>query len=198
MVRLPACTADMSVTWKFFEICETDVTHASCNACKRLVPRGGNKPNRFNTTNLIWHLKSFHSKEHNDFLRLTSEKKKTTPSQQALLLTTVESSQPYNPRGEKAMRITRRMMEFICLDHQPVSAVEGFGFQRLSYFFQLFSWLFQTLFKPQAIYLKCVCLHDPQGQREMWEWAIIICYTVVQCAIMPLYCQCWVWHFEFV
>lgn len=109
VVTLPACTANMSVIWKFFEICETDVTHASCNACKRLVPRGGNKPSSFNTTNLIRHLKSFHSKEHNDFLQLTSEKKKTTPTPQALLQTTLESTQPYNPRGEKAMGITRRL-----------------------------------------------------------------------------------------
>lgn len=110
------------------------MTHAICNVCKEKVPRGGNKPNSFNTTNVIRHLRKDHIVEHGEYLRLTAESEKQkaekTPTR-ALVQRTIEGTQPYKRNGEKATGITRKVMEFIGLDDQPFSVVEDVGFQRL-------------------------------------------------------------------
>ena len=120
----------MSAVWNSLKVCETDATHAICNICKGKVRRGGNKPTSFNTTNLIRHLKKEHTEEHGDSAESEKKKAEKTPTR-PLLQRTIESTQTYNPNGEKAKGITRKVMEFIGLDDQPFSVVEDVGFQRL-------------------------------------------------------------------
>ncbi len=52
-----------SPVWKFSSVTEEDNAIAICNACSARILRGGKKASRFNTTNLISHLKSRHRGE---------------------------------------------------------------------------------------------------------------------------------------
>ncbi|CAB1423395.1 unnamed protein product [Pleuronectes platessa] len=57
----------MSAVWKYFTVNSDKDVAAKCNICQAQVSRGGTEPGRFNTSNLIAHLKKHHKKEHEDF-----------------------------------------------------------------------------------------------------------------------------------
>lgn len=106
---------------------------AVCNVCKDKVPRGGSIPRQFNTTNLMRHLRRFHSTEYAEFENLN--KPKATGSSPSLSQPTVSESlhrrEPYSRDSKKWKDITTKITEFICLGEQPMSLVEDKAFRSL-------------------------------------------------------------------
>ncbi len=49
--------------WAFLSVAEEENAIAICNACSAMIPREGRKAIRFNTTNIISHLKGHHRGE---------------------------------------------------------------------------------------------------------------------------------------
>ena len=64
-------------------------------------------------------------------MRKSEEKKATTTVTRPLTQKTLEGTHPYKSSGDKAIGITRAVMEMICLDNEPFTVVEKPGFQRL-------------------------------------------------------------------
>lgn len=122
----------MSAVWEYFTVkSETDAT-AECKKCKAKVSRGGTDPKRFNTTNLIKHLKGKHADLHEDFLKACKVKKSTQTSlTQPTLAESLERREKLPRDGKRALAITRKIAEFILLDDQPLSVVSNVGFQSL-------------------------------------------------------------------
>ncbi|XP_032358832.1 zinc finger BED domain-containing protein 4 [Etheostoma spectabile] len=128
-----------SPVWQFYKVSEKDNTLAICNVCAKEIPRGGKLQRHFNTTNLIRHLKVSHRKEYEEFSKLASAKTERerscvaapAPLTQLSVTETLQRQQPYSNDSKKKKEISAKIMEFICLDHQPLSIVEDEGFRRL-------------------------------------------------------------------
>ena len=118
---------------------EKDNKFAVCKVCTKEIPRGGMLQKHFNTTNLIRHLKVSHIEEYTEFSKLAAakaEKEKEraatqTPLTQLTVTETYKRQQPYSNDSKKKKELNEKVMEFICLDHQPLSVVEDIGFKRL-------------------------------------------------------------------
>ena len=123
----------MSAVWEYFELdAEKDAT-ARCKSCKKDVSRGGNDSGRYNTTNLIKHLKKYHGELHEEFAKATENKKRQHGSSltQPTLLDTFKSREKLTRESKKAKEITEHIAHFIVLDDQPLSVVNNVGFRRL-------------------------------------------------------------------
>ncbi|CAB1440427.1 unnamed protein product [Pleuronectes platessa] len=72
----------MSAEWKYFTVNSDKDVAAKCNICQAQVSRGGTEPGRFNTSNLIAHLKKHHKKEHEDFRESSKAKQQASGSLQ--------------------------------------------------------------------------------------------------------------------
>ena len=129
-----------SPVWQYYKVSEKDNTFAVCNVCSKVVPRGGTHPRSFNTTNLIRHLKACHIKEFEEFTKLASAKadkdneratSSQTPLTQLTVTETLNRHQPYSNDNKRRKELNAKVMEFICLDQQPLSVVEDAGFKRL-------------------------------------------------------------------
>lgn len=76
----------------------------------------------FSTTNLIQHLKTCHATEYNNFLKVTTEKKKAEQEKaepkQISLLKALKHSQKFGSGDARAKEITNRLVEFMALDDQ--------------------------------------------------------------------------------
>lgn len=68
----------MSAVWQYFTVNSDKDVAAECNTCHAQVSCGGTEPGKFNTTNLIAHLKQHHKKQHEDFRKTTEAKKQQT------------------------------------------------------------------------------------------------------------------------
>ena len=126
----------MSVLWDYFVVSLTDHKFAVCNTCGEDVPRGGKVSKTFNTTNLAQHLKSHHKTEHAEYLRKRNDSKEATDAQkkkltQPTLKAAFKAVEPFSSGSKKAKEIDKTIMEFIALDHQPLSVVQDRGFKRL-------------------------------------------------------------------
>lgn len=129
-----------SPVWQFYKVKEEDNKFAVCNVCAKEIHRGGSLPKNFNTTNLIRHL-SDHGKEYDEYKKLArakaekAEKEKQRAVQKPLAQLTVTDSmkrkEPYSNDSKKQKELNTKVMEFICLDHQPLSVVGDAGFKRL-------------------------------------------------------------------
>ena len=121
-----------SAVWKYFTLATPTSLSAACNICKQNVSRGGSSMTKYNTTNLIKHLKKHHAKEHAEFLQLNKTKEAGDNTAQQLTLTDAFQRRNKFPKESlKALAITQKVLEFIVLDAQPMSVVEDEGFRRL-------------------------------------------------------------------
>lgn len=159
-----------SPVWQFYQVSVKDHKFAICNVCFKEIPRGGTQPKRFNTTNLIRHLKVRHVKEYDEFSKLASHKAEkerdrlaTQPPLTQLTVTeTLQQQQPYTKNSKKPNEISAKIMEFICLDHHPLSIVEDEGFRRLM------SYLDPRYTLPGCKYFTDVCL--PQLYQTVYTY----------------------------
>ena len=158
-----------STVWQFYKVSEKDNKFAVCNVCSKVVPRGGTRQRGFNTTNLIRHLKACHIKEFEEFSKLASvkadkDKERATSSQtpltQLTVTETLKRQQPYSNDNKRRKELNAKVMEFICLDQQPLSVVEDAGFKRLV------SCLDPRYTLPGRKYLTDVCL--PELYRNVY------------------------------
>ena len=121
-----------SAVWKYFTLATPTTFLAVCNVCKQNVSRGGGSITKYNTTNLIKHLKKHHAKEHSEFLQLNKTKEAGDNTAQQLTLTDAfQRCNKFPTESLKALAIIQKVLEFIVLDAQPMSVVEDEGFRRL-------------------------------------------------------------------
>lgn len=121
-----------SPIWKFFKVSDKNVKLAVCNVCRDEIPRGGSKQHHFNTTYMIRHLRTRHTTEYAEYEKLNQPKPTTSPSlNQPTVSDAFKRREPYSRDSMRWKDITFRIMEFICLDEQPLSVVEDKGFRRL-------------------------------------------------------------------
>ncbi|KAL7392215.1 hypothetical protein ABVT39_021301 [Epinephelus coioides] len=157
-----------SPVWQFYQVSEKDSKFAICKVCSKEIPRGGSQPKKFNTTNLIRHLKVRHAEEYDEFSKLASTKAERerfrlaaqAPLTQLPVTEPLQQQQPYSKTSKKPKEISAKIMEFICLDHQPLSIVEDEGFKRLM------SYLDPRYILPGRKYFTDVCL--PQLYQEVY------------------------------
>ena len=106
----------MSAVWKYFTVNSDKDVAAKCNICQAQVSRGGTEPGRFNTSNLIAHLKKHHKKEHEDFRESSKAKQQASGSLQQPTLAESFARRDKLPRdSKKAMAITEKIAQFIVL-----------------------------------------------------------------------------------
>ena len=121
-----------------FTVC-TDKKFAKCHECAELVSRGGDNTKKFNTTNLVTHLKVNHPVVYNSFYK--NKERKDSQRQvaksggfAALRQLTLEGSQDrvkvWDINDPRATTIHRKLGEMIALDYQPIPVVEDVGFLR--------------------------------------------------------------------
>lgn len=122
----------MSAVWQYFSLKSEKDVAAECKTCHAQVSRGGTEPGKFNTTNLIAHLKQHHKNQHEDFRKTTEAKTQTSGSLKQPTLSETFAKRDKLPRdGKKALAITEKIGQFIVLDDQPLSVVSNVGFKRL-------------------------------------------------------------------
>ncbi len=123
----------MSAVWQYFSLKSDKDVAAECKLCHAQVSHGGTEPGKFNTTNLIAHLKNHHKQQHEDFQKITEARKNlTSTSLKQLTLAETFAKRDKLPRdGKKASAITEKIAQFIVLDDQPLSVVSNVGFKRL-------------------------------------------------------------------
>lgn len=83
-----------------------------------------------------------------------------TPPTQLTVTETLKRQQPYSNDNKRRKELNAKVMEFICLDQQPLSAVEDAGFKRLV------SCLDPRYTLPGRKYLTDVCL--PELYRNVY------------------------------
>ncbi len=89
----------------------------------------------FNTMNLIRHLRTSHRESYGEYEKLATAKKATVTNNATLTQPSItdilKKHELYTPDSKKAKDITTKIMECICIDHQPLSVTEDIGFKRL-------------------------------------------------------------------
>ena len=127
-----------SPIWEYFKVAE-DSHYAICNAtnCSKSVSRGGQTTKTFNTSNLVYHLKSKHKELHEEYLRKLSDGKLAKDvifrpaSQSNSKQLTLPDMRKWDVSDPRAQTIHFRIAEMIALDYQPISLVDDVGFSRL-------------------------------------------------------------------
>ncbi|KAL0181676.1 hypothetical protein M9458_024082, partial [Cirrhinus mrigala] len=122
----------MSAVWQYFSLKSEKDSVAQCNTCHAQVSRGGTEPGKFNTSNLIAHLKQHHKTLHEDFRKTTELKKQSSGNfKQPTLPKTLAKRDKFPRDSKKALTLTEKICQFIVLDDQPLSVVSNIGFKRL-------------------------------------------------------------------
>ncbi|KAI2648014.1 Zinc finger BED domain-containing protein 4 [Labeo rohita] len=122
----------MSAVWQYFSLKSENDSVAQCNTCHAQVSRGGTEPGKFNTSNLIAHLKQHHKTLHEDFRKTTELKKQSSGNfKQPTLPETLAKRDKFPRDSKKALTLTEKICQFIVLDDQPLSVVSNIGFKRL-------------------------------------------------------------------
>ena len=133
-----------SPVWEFFVVAE-DTKFAQCKKCTKFIARGGETTKSFNTSNLVYHLKTKHLEDFRRFLTLKetkeserktlkkerSEKKSVGGLRQLTLQRREDLTTPWNINDARAIAIHKKLGEMIALDGQPISVVEDIGFINL-------------------------------------------------------------------
>lgn len=127
----------MSAVWEFFTVKKDDIKTAICKTCQCEVKRGGSTTKNFNTTNLVSHLKFRHPETYKDYQKKVTAKQTEVPTGNARAVQqTIESSRKFDKDSAKAKGITKKVMEMIALDDQPISMIEDQGFRQLIEFIE--------------------------------------------------------------
>ncbi len=78
----------------------------------------------FNTMNLIRHLRTSHRESYGEYEKLATAKKATVTNNATLTQPSItdilKKHELYTPDSKKAKDITAKIMECICIDHQPL------------------------------------------------------------------------------
>lgn len=125
-----------SPIWEYFKVAE-DSHYAICNvtSCNENVSRGGQTTKTFNTSNLVYHLKSKHKELHEEYLKKLSDgrlaKDVRPASQSSSKQLTLPDMRKWDISDPRAQAIHFRIAEMIALDYQPFSLVDDVGFSRL-------------------------------------------------------------------
>ena len=124
-----------SIVWDYFGFeCGRDGKviddgRATCRICRRraMAKQG-------NTSNLLSHLRNYHSKLYLEVKAAMAKGSKPPPPTgmaQPTLAETVENSQKYERKGKKWKDLTEAVTYSICKDSLPIYSVEKPGFKRL-------------------------------------------------------------------
>lgn len=128
-------TVMSSPVWNYFDVSRKNEKFAICCLCSKEISRSGALSKTFNTTNLIRHLRTSHRESYGEYEKLATAKKATVTNNATLTQPSItdilKKHELYTPDSKKAKDITAKIMEFICIDHQPLSVTEDIGFKRL-------------------------------------------------------------------
>ena len=125
-----------SLIWEYFKVTE-DSRYAICNVTSRneSVSHGGQTIKTFNTTTLVYHLKSKHKELHEEYLKKLSDgklaKEVRPASQSSSKQLTVPDMRKWDISDPRAQAIHFKIAEMIALDYQPFSVVGDVGFSHL-------------------------------------------------------------------
>ncbi|XP_075958265.1 zinc finger BED domain-containing protein 4-like [Anarhichas minor] len=111
-----------SAIWKYFTICDDDVTKVACNICKRVVGRGKNV-GHLTTSNMHNHI--YYKHRNVAGIRGTQSSRRSQPTP------TTPASAPDRPGHTVTQTITDSVGEMISMDLLPYSFVENKGFCKL-------------------------------------------------------------------
>ena len=123
-----------SPVWTYFSLCDDDNTKVICKVCSDRIPRGGNIPKSFNTTNLRKHLEHWHQDKYRELLEVEKEKARVKKSDERQALQpkideSFEALKPYSTESPQYIAITNAVARMIVTDFQPFSVVEDEGFK---------------------------------------------------------------------
>ena len=126
-----------SPIWKFFSLCDSDDSKATCQVCNEKISRGGSKRKAYNMTNLRKHLQQ-HAGKYKELLEVEEreQSRKRSKEEEDKLLQpkiddTLEALNPYSPASQRHVAITKAVALMIAIDFQPFSIVEDEGFKFL-------------------------------------------------------------------
>ena len=116
------------------DLCDDDNTKVICKVCSDRIPRGGNIPKSFNTTNLQKHLEHWHRDKYRELLEVEKEKARVKKSDERQPLQpkideSFEALKPYSTESPRYISITNAVARMIATDFQPFSVVEDEGFK---------------------------------------------------------------------
>ena len=126
-----------SPIWQYFDIAE-DSRVVICRTCSDQISRGGGNTKTYNTTNLVYHLRTRHPEDFSKFKEVAASVAQqkdaastSTASKQITLQESVEKSRKWDINDTKALVIHRKIGEMIAIDDQPFSIVSDTGFINL-------------------------------------------------------------------
>lgn len=135
---MSAALKKRSPVWEYFVEGSDENKHkAKCKECDVYVPRGGIIPSNYTTTNLINHIKRFHSQSHEALLskmlaqNTKAKEKKTTASNQPTITASFEAQKPWGASHPQTRKFNHIIAKLIAIDSQPFSVVEDAGFKEL-------------------------------------------------------------------
>ena len=124
----------ISPIWDYFKVAE-DSKYAICNSCGESISRGGKTTKTFNTTNLVYHMKSKHIDLHSEYDKkcdtAKGKEKASSSSRQLTLQESSDKTQKWDINDPRAHKIHTSSGEMIALDYHPFSIVDDVGFIRL-------------------------------------------------------------------
>ena len=101
--------------WEFYNVSEKVNKFAVCKVCAKEIPRGGMLQKKFNTTNLIRHLKVSHIKEYTEFSKLAAAKAEKDKERAATPLTQLTVTETYSCLDPRYTLPSRKYFTDECL-----------------------------------------------------------------------------------
>ena len=109
---------------------------AVCQTCNEEISRGGSNTKTFNTTNLVYHLRTRHPEEFSKYKETAAQEKSgATPvastSRQITLQESIDKLRRWDINDARALVVHRKIGEMIAIDDHPFSVVNDTGFVNL-------------------------------------------------------------------
>jgi hypothetical protein len=128
-----------SLIWKYFEVCGTDESKATCKLCKNVISRGGSAAKNYTTSPLNNHLSYRHPDDYQHVIKQRSLAQVSTSgpcssgatSTQVTLEQLARKRKAWDIDSAEAPRVHEAIGRMIALDVQPYAVVENRGFKRL-------------------------------------------------------------------
>ena len=145
-----------SNVWIYFQINALDNSKATCKICCTSVSRGGKEPKHWTTSNLMSHVRNRHVVEYAQLqqertstssINVSSASPSTAASPSIGSTSATSGNSGYSPQQSladvldriktwdfndpRALAWNKLIVEFISVDTQPFTVVEGVGFRRL-------------------------------------------------------------------
>ncbi|XP_029657343.1 zinc finger BED domain-containing protein 4-like [Octopus sinensis] len=120
-----------SVVWKFFDVSDDNSFFCVCKLCDILISRGGRTRKTFTTSNMINHLRVYHSEQLAEEQIVLQKKRPFAQLKQLTLTQVIEKKNMWNIDDHKSKIIHKLIGEMIAVNLLPYSFVGDIGFIRL-------------------------------------------------------------------